>query len=127
MLNGRYLGPGIRAPPARTTAVGRFLPLKYKSPDVRFAAVSGLGEPLTRKEWHPQESANRYLLGLIAFRKRGGTYNMTEQEQQTPGIRLMPPLVYAVSLFIGLAIEQSPALPWSPSGTPDPMRAAALV
>ncbi len=31
---------------------------------------------------------------------------MTEQEQQTPGVRLMPPLVYAVSLFIGLAIEQ---------------------
>jgi protein-S-isoprenylcysteine O-methyltransferase Ste14 len=31
---------------------------------------------------------------------------MTEQEQQTPGIRLIPPLVYAVSLLIGLAIEQ---------------------
>ena len=31
---------------------------------------------------------------------------MTEQEQQTPGIRLKPPLVYAVSMFIGLAIEQ---------------------
>jgi len=31
---------------------------------------------------------------------------MTEQEQQTPGIRVKPPLVYAVSLLIGLAIEQ---------------------
>ncbi len=31
---------------------------------------------------------------------------MTEQEQQTLGIRLKPPLVYTVSLFIGLAIEQ---------------------
>ena len=31
---------------------------------------------------------------------------MTEQEQQTPGVRLMPPLVYVVSLLIGLAIEQ---------------------
>ncbi len=31
---------------------------------------------------------------------------MTEQEQQTPDIRLKPPLVYAVSLFIGLGIEQ---------------------
>ena len=29
-----------------------------------------------------------------------------EQERQTPGIRLMPPLVYAVSLFIGMGIEQ---------------------
>ncbi len=31
---------------------------------------------------------------------------MTEQEQQTPGVRVFPPLVYAVSLLIGLAIEQ---------------------
>ena len=31
---------------------------------------------------------------------------MTPQEQQTPGVRVFPPLVYAVSLFIGLAIEQ---------------------
>ena len=30
-----------------------------------------------------------------------------EQERQTPGIRLRPPLVYAVSLFIGMGIEQS--------------------
>jgi hypothetical protein len=32
-------------------------------------ALSGLGERLTLKERHPQESANQYLLGLIAFRK----------------------------------------------------------
>ncbi len=41
---------------------------------------------------------------------------MTEQEQQTPGIRVMPPLVYAVSLFIGLAIEQLlplVSIPWT--------------
>ncbi len=41
---------------------------------------------------------------------------MTEQEQQTPGIRLIPPLVYAVSLFIGLAIEQLlplGSIPWT--------------
>ncbi len=31
---------------------------------------------------------------------------MTEQEQQAPGIRVIPPLVYAASLLIGLAIEQ---------------------
>ena len=31
---------------------------------------------------------------------------MTEQEQQGPSVRLIPPLVYAVSLFIGLVIEQ---------------------
>ena len=41
---------------------------------------------------------------------------MTEEEQQTPGIRLMPPLVYAVSLFIGLSIEQLlpvVSIPWT--------------
>lgn len=41
---------------------------------------------------------------------------MTEQEQQTPRIRLIPPLVYAVSLFIGLGIEQLLSLvsiPWT--------------
>ncbi len=41
---------------------------------------------------------------------------MTEQEQQTPGIRVKPPLVYAVSLFIGLAIEQLlplGSIPWT--------------
>ncbi len=41
---------------------------------------------------------------------------MTEQEQQTPGIRLFPPLVYAVSLFIGLGIEQLlplVSIPWT--------------
>ncbi len=32
---------------------------------------------------------------------------MAEQEQQTPGIRLIPPLVYAVSLFIGPEFQQS--------------------
>ena len=41
---------------------------------------------------------------------------MTEQEQQTPGIRLIPPLVYAVSLLIGLAIEELlplVSIPWT--------------
>ena len=41
---------------------------------------------------------------------------MTEQEQQTPGIRLIPPLVYAVSLLIGLGIEQLlplVSIPWT--------------
>ncbi len=41
---------------------------------------------------------------------------MMEQEQQTPGIRVKPPLVYAVSLFIGLAIEQllpRVSIPWT--------------
>ncbi len=49
----------------RHAANDPFLPLKHKSPDVRFAALSGLGERLTVKERHPQESANQYLLGLI--------------------------------------------------------------
>lgn len=31
---------------------------------------------------------------------------MTERQQQTPGTRLIPPLVYAVALLIGLGIEQ---------------------
>ena len=31
---------------------------------------------------------------------------MSKQEQNSPGIRLIPPLVYAVSLLIGLAVEQ---------------------
>ncbi len=41
---------------------------------------------------------------------------MTEQEQQSPGVRVKPPLVYAVSLFIGLGSEQlSPlvSIPWT--------------
>jgi len=41
---------------------------------------------------------------------------MTEQEQQTPDVRLIPPLVYAVSLIIGLGIEQLLSLvsiPWT--------------
>ncbi len=39
---------------------------------------------------------------------------MTPQEQQTPGVRVFPPLVYVVSLFIGLAIEQLLPLVSSP-------------
>ncbi len=41
---------------------------------------------------------------------------MTEQEQQIPDIRLKPPLVYAISLFIGLGIEQLlplVSIPWT--------------
>ncbi len=40
---------------------------------------------------------------------------MTKQEQQTPGVRVKPPLVYAVSLFIGLGSEQLlplVSIPW---------------
>ncbi len=41
---------------------------------------------------------------------------MTEQEPQTTGIRLIPPLVYAASLLIGLGIEQLlplVSIPWT--------------
>ncbi len=41
---------------------------------------------------------------------------MTEREQQTPGVRVKPPLVYAVSLFIGLGSEQLlplVSIPWT--------------
>ena len=31
---------------------------------------------------------------------------MTEKQKQTPGIRLIPPLVYLVPLLIGLSVEQ---------------------
>ncbi len=41
---------------------------------------------------------------------------MTEQEQQTPGVRAKPPLVYAASLFIGLSLEllfPLVSIPWT--------------
>ncbi len=46
---------------------------------------------------------------------------MTELEQQTPGVRLKPPMVYAVSMFIGLAIEQLlplVSIPWTWRASP---------
>ncbi len=85
---------------ARTSALGR----KQLLPTLRFEIP--LSPAVSIGPCNTYLKGNHYLLGLIAFRKRGGTYNMTEQEQQTPGIRLRPPLVYAVSLFIGLGIEQ---------------------